>query len=1275
MAYHYVGYFHAHITDDYQFRLTASAGVRLLLDYQSIFYDIHSDNETTTVFSLVINLSEGYHPLEIFHLSPQPFSSFHLSYNTRASNGTWLPVDKAVLLAGGISPINLMSSNIITYQGNSITTPPPSVNGMKCSQFFISPLLPSDLTLNVTTGVISGKAQRVVYSEYTLICHSDFGIAETTIVVSLRVLPQSGMQVSYACDDTLVLTVIESSINHPLVESGVIWPSLPLRLFRGFSAKWDGLLYIGIKGSYSFRLVVMGIVRVLIDNTIVFQQWNPENDTSVFIFSYTFTTANYYSLIVEYECFGFDSGIQLYMKSPSSSQYTILTTGYLYHDMHELFVYTTKQMLCVVNTTTISNSPLFSSHLPSSFEYSSEPPLPSGLDWNNGVITGIPTEVITSQTYTITAYSSEVTLETTVIIEVQAIETPKDLIVYDMLGRHYTSFSVYRYSYINPLLLSSSIPNVIWRIKPTLPEGFILDNHQQRIIGRAQTLFPNRTFTIQAQSNGGQATIAFPIEVKGCEYGQFMYTSFSNGTTGLFVVKGKEIVVNETIVTGDYGTVLCLPNDSYRVRILCSNPIGMHFFHLFREDGLCLLMSTLVHNTWIELPFHFNDTYSPVIITRSPNITTRVNTLFRVRFSVQHSFYPITFSPSLPSSFHFDQRSLQLSGSYSDSAVLTFTVTATNDYGKDAVVLTVYVDSCPKNSELYRLSRLSSEETEGIKIYLEDKLIYSTLFGDELFDEYICLSQRKYDILLIDEDGLGWMPGSDLVITDSLNRYRTSFILDAGMSSVHDSLNLTKMVTEQSVIRYLISTLAPSSDWMTDRVDDSQWPSGSFPHWPTVPSSLATVYFRQVVSITEGSLAVHLFFKEGCVLYIDGDEVSRFNLPEGPLYHSTTATSFYNTTRWVTSFSSFYHSPKRIVIAAALHRSYVVVPSSIDFDWMITSNLSPRILLSLNSMASPSVVVDGKRDTSWRVQVPTTAQFTFTECNYIVTHVAITVGTSFLWEVPSILSIYGVNREGFQVLGRVVSKSLFKRPFSTVLVPLSPVAAFHDYRVVVEHSLNTQSVDIRGITFYSATTVHCSLENSWSETTVGCFARGKCSMGYIGETHRSCHREGFHGKWDNVEDSTCLVKTPRLNNLFFDSIALFSNVTQDIWMEGLELTVLSILKKEMVIEDITLVPYGDVSTDQSILFKVGVRVQEKKKKKSEVYQRFMALHTSINELLRNHGVNDTTVRFEETITIRDASVFLLCFVFLLLLLLVLTAILVFAKRAKQKCLRKEKGLV
>lgn len=1256
--------------------MTSSGGVRLLLDYQPVFYDVHLDNETTTSFSVVISLPEGYHLIELIHLSPQSFSSFHLYYNTKASNGTWLPMDSTVLVAGGTSPMNLMSSDIITYLGNTVATPPPSVNGVMCNQYYISPLLPPNLTLDVLTGVISGKAQRVLYGEYDLICHSDFGMAQTTIAVSLRVTPQNGMQVSYFCDNTLVLTVIESSINHPLVESGTVWPSLPMRLFRGFSAKWEGLLYVGAAGSYSFRLVFKGIVRVLIDNTIAFQQWDPENVTSVFTFSHVFNVLEYHSLIVEYECFGFDSGIQLFMKSPTSSQYTIPSIGYLFNDMHELFSYTTRQMLCVVNTTTISNSPLFSSHLPSSFVYSSIPSLPSGLDWNNGAITGIPTEVVPSQTYTIIAYSSDIILETTVLIEVQDIEIPKDLIVYDMLGHHYTSFSIYRYSYINPLILSSSIPNVIWRIKPSLPEGFILDNHQQRIIGRAQTLFPNTTFTIQAQSNGGESSIEFPIEVKGCEYGEFMYTSFSNGTTGLFVVKGKEIVMNETIVMGDYGAVLCLPKDSYRFRVFCSNPVGMHFFHLFREDGLCLLMSTLVHNTWIELPFHFNDTHAPVINTGSHSITTRVDTVFRVRFSVQHSFYPVTFSPSLPSSFHFDQRSLQLSGYYGTSAVLTFTVTATNDYGKDEVVLTVYVDSCPETSELYRLSRITSEETEGIKIYLDDKLVYSTLFGDEGFDEYICLSQRKYDIVLTDEDGLGWMPGSDLVITDSLNRYRTSFILDSGMSSVRDSFNLTKMVSERSVIRYLISTLAPSSDWMTDQVDDSQWPSGSFPHWAAVPSSLATVYFRQIVSISEGSLAVHLFFKEGCVLYIDGIEVGRFNLPEGSLYHSTIATSSYNASRWVTSFSSFYHFPKRVIIAAAVHRAYVVVPSTVDFDWMITSNLSPHVLLSLNSEASSSAVVDGKRDTSWRVQLPSTVQFAFPEDhNYIVTHVAITVGTSFLWEVPSVLSIYGVNQEDFHLLGRVVSKSLFKRPFSTVHIPLSPVGAFHELHVDFEHSLSSQYIDIRGITFYSATTVCCSLENSWSETTVGCFARGNCLMGYIGESHRACHREGFHGKWDDVEYSTCLVKTPRFNNLFFDSIAFFSNITQEIWKEDLELIVMNILKKEMVTESVTLVPYGDVSTDQSILFKVGVRVQENKRKKSEMYQHFVKLHSSMNELLRNQGVNDTIVRFEETITIRDSSLFLLCCVFLLLLLIILSVILISMKRWKRRCLRKGKGLV
>jgi hypothetical protein len=102
--------------------------------------------------------------------------------------------------------------------------------------------------------------------------------------------------------------------------------------------------------------------------------------------------------------------------------------------------------------------------------------------------------------------------------------------------------------------------------------------------------------------------------------------------------------------------------------------------------------------------------------------------------------------------------------------------------------------------------------------------------------------------------------------------------------------------------RYRTATSAPPVNWATTVFDDSTWPSG--------PSQLgfgdgdeATVisrgalsfYFRRSIEVADPSIFTTLNFSllrdDGAIVYVNGTEVARSNMPAGTISYSTLASS------------------------------------------------------------------------------------------------------------------------------------------------------------------------------------------------------------------------------------------------------------------------------------------------------------------------------------------------------------------------------------------------
>ena len=148
-----------------------------------------------------------------------------------------------------------------------------------------------------------------------------------------------------------------------------------------------------------------------------------------------------------------------------------------------------------------------------------------------------------------------------------------------------------------------------------------------------------------------------------------------------------------------------------------------------------------------------------------------------------------------------------------------------------------------------------------------------------------CLTPGAYTAVMGDTYGNGWTPGSMMQIL--LNGVEIAVISWTCATTSTYSCTTTFSTSDLPEWQYS-STPQTTSDWTTGTID---WPSASsdFPA-PTT----TTRYFRRSIPL-EGEdkigILVSLQMDAGAVVYVNGLELTRWNMPEGEVTSSTQATT------------------------------------------------------------------------------------------------------------------------------------------------------------------------------------------------------------------------------------------------------------------------------------------------------------------------------------------------------------------------------------------------
>ncbi len=137
-----------------------------------------------------------------------------------------------------------------------------------------------------------------------------------------------------------------------------------------------------------------------------------------------------------------------------------------------------------------------------------------------------------------------------------------------------------------------------------------------------------------------------------------------------------------------------------------------------------------------------------------------------------------------------------------------------------------------------------------------------------------------------------------------------SFIGADFIASIGPSESLTALVAKLSTWKWFSTGAAPAPDWQAAAFDDSTWSSGpgvlgygnetgqatTLPYGTDAANKWTSYYFRKTFTVADktlftGGIRLHTLRDDGVIVYLNGVEIFRDNMPTGAVVYSTLAST------------------------------------------------------------------------------------------------------------------------------------------------------------------------------------------------------------------------------------------------------------------------------------------------------------------------------------------------------------------------------------------------
>ena len=1046
---------------------------------------------------------------------------------------------------------------------------------------------------------------------YTITAENAFGsaTAEWTLLVGDTPLPgltgyyyqvdkDHDICSSSVSDYLLDLFTIRQDISfdHPFEYRNGYWEGIPSPVFQGTAyIEWKGYMNVEEAGEWMIQSEHIDGYKMYLDDSLAMDSYFC-NDKIITSYRKITLTPGYHKVSMQWFTNHNDFIFILKVKRPSDEDLVPIPENLFVHMPESAITSTIPRNQFYVGRPIPSISLQLFATQENTTSFSVSPNLPSGLTLSSGQISGTPTQAFEPTNFEISATIGGSKLTATFNYAAYTVAAPAPITVTDSQGHQQSEVRWPIYKEIDKLTISCGDVSCKVEIQPSLPADMTLSSKTLQISGTPLTPMDYTTFTITASTEEKAVTSSFGIVIPSCEYGHYYYIS-SFSSYDMYLMKNGELIESYENVEGDdYSLVLCTSPDTYDIAIR-PNPFTSSVFSisLVRDDEMVFFETKIQKESWFNTTWEMVQKVKPDLYFEITEFYVRTPDKVAIPFEITGISKPLAIDPPLSDEGSIEKDTVTISVEKSGKYEYVFTVE--NDAGINQVTVVIYADQCPENAMLIVGSKAESVIADNFVLTREsdNKVIIRQSLGFETKDLYnLCLEQVPY-ILTINTSGKENQQTRPVMLRDEQNRVIGSFIMGKQVGET-ERLNWISLAQEGSDRVSWISSRSVGKKWKEIGFNERRWTSntrdlGSF------SSSVKTAYFRYHAQIDMIDklpvLLLDVKANGGFVMYVNGVEVLRINLPSGSVAPDQMARRYVDLSEWTrVSISSEWLQAGDNVIAIELHcystgqpedeeilfeMNHVQLTSSIHF---ITDDGTPTGSMhsETSSDGARSAFFDFNDYTYWEdTHLPVQLRFTFPNSELRLVNRMVIRGNIDGMYHPLRFEVFGVSNQTMIVDDHYVYKEvresilvvnnpyLFDGSFKEETFLLSPTRPYSAYELEIHQTKGGEdTARINNIRMYYDHHYYCPQQKEWVRTPSGSFTYGKCPLFNNGQSTRVCNATGT---WDDPDRSTCLSRWADKTNAFLDIIYRISNCTLELYENGTREAFRSVLVREMTVKE------------------------------------------------------------------------------------------------------------
>ena len=658
------------------------------------------------------------------------------TYTITASNTGGSTTADVTIVVNDIAPTSISySPNSFTLtKGTAMTTVTPTSSGGTITAWSVSPALPTGLSIDTSTGAISGTPSAVSSSaSYTITGSNTGGSTTATVSITVNDIAPSSLTYSpnsFTLTKGTAMTTVTPTSSGGAITTWAVSPSLPAGLALDSSTGAISGTPTAITSSASYTITASNTggsttasVTIIVNDAAPVIAYSPNSLTLTK--GTTMTTATPTSsggAVTSWSVspslpsgLSLDSSTGAISGTPtaitSSATYTVTasnTGGSTTADVTIVVNDVAPSSLTFTpNSFTLTKGTAMTTVTPSASggpvtSWSVSPSLPAGLslDSSTGAISGTPTAITSSASYTITASNTGGSTTASVTIVVNDIAPSS--ITYSP-----SSLSLVKNTAMTTVTPTSSGGAVTsWSVSPSLPSGLSIDSSTGAISGTPSTTSSSATYTVTASNTGGSATATVTIIVND------EAPSISYSPSSLTLTKGSAM---STVTPGNSGGAVVSWS------ISATLPTGLSFntstgaisgtpTAISSSTSYTVTATNAGGSGTATVTIQVNDV-APSSITYTPNSLTLTKDTTMTTVTPTTSGGAVTawsISPSLPSGLSFSTSTGSISGTpTATSSSTSYTVTASNTGGSATAIVTIQVNIAAPSSITYSPSSLT----------------------------------------------------------------------------------------------------------------------------------------------------------------------------------------------------------------------------------------------------------------------------------------------------------------------------------------------------------------------------------------------------------------------------------------------------------------------------------------------------------------------------------------------------------------------------------------